>query len=182
LFGSPGPLNGDGEEDEIDGGPAAGNDLQHIADGRTSGASDEGDASRKAREGAFAGGIEESFTGQFFAKLSEGEFERSESLGPDFANDDLVGTAGFVDLDASGDDDLESVLKLKFEALGGIAPEDGSDLGGVVLEGQVDVSGSGTGAVGDFAAHADGGEGDFQNFLDVIGQFADAEDREFRPG
>ena len=65
-------MNGDGEEQDIEAGVAAGDDVQKVADDGAGGRGDDAGGVRKGGQGAFARGVEEAFGFEALLELFEG--------------------------------------------------------------------------------------------------------------
>jgi len=68
-------LNGDGNDEDVEAGMAAGDDVEEVADDGAGGRSDDSDGAGKRGQRLFAAGIEQAFSLEAFLELLEGELE-----------------------------------------------------------------------------------------------------------
>ena len=155
--------------------PTPAKDLEEIANRRAGGACDHGDLPDERGQGAFAGGIEKPFAGQFFAELAEGEFQRAHATGLDLFDDQLITAARGVDLEAAFADDFQAVVHIEAERAATGAPHGRFELRPVVLKREVAMARLRTGEVRYFACDPDAGEGGFDQVFDLGGQLPDRE-------
>jgi len=96
-------LHGDGEEEDVEAGMAAGDDVEEVANDRAGGRGDDGDGAWERGEGALAIGVEEAFVFESLLELFEGELERAGADGLHGFSDELHLSALLVDADAAAD-------------------------------------------------------------------------------
>jgi hypothetical protein len=88
---------------------AAADDGDDVADDGTGGGGDDADATREGGQGALASGIEEAFGVKTGLELLEGKLERASATWLHGVGDELELTSGFVDGDATADEDGEAI-------------------------------------------------------------------------
>ena len=144
-------LDADGEEHGVEAGETAVGGGQDVVEDIAGAAGDDDDSLREARDGAFAGGVEEAFGFEFFTELAEGEFEGTGALGEEGFDVELEFALGFVEFDVAAGDDGEAVFGAEFEAGEAVFPEDAGELGAGFFEGEEGVAAVVGAEVGEFA-------------------------------
>ena len=175
-------LHGDGIEQDVEAGVAAGDDVEEVADDGAGGRGDDADGAGKGGQRALAVGVEEAFGFEALLELLEGELERACADGLHGFGDELHLAALLVDADAAADQDVEAVFRAEAEKHGLAAEEDDGELGVGVLEGEVDVAGGGGAVVGDFAFDPDVAVLLLDEFADLGDELADGPDAAGRAG
>ena len=89
---------------------------------------DDADADGKARQRAFAGGVEEAVGEEFFLELLEGELQRAMALRLDGFDDELIFAAQLVDIDAAAHENLNAVFRFELQPPVRELPADALDL------------------------------------------------------
>ena len=169
-------LHGDGKDEDVEAGVAAGDDVEEVADDGSGGRGDDADGAGKGGQGALARGVEEAFGLEAFFELFEGELQGACADGLHGFGDQLHLAALLVDADAAADQDVEAVLGTEAQEHGLAAEEDDGELGVGVLEGEVDVAGGGGTEVGDFALDPDVAVLLLDEFADLGDEVADGPD------
>ena len=110
-------LHGDGVEEDVEAGVAAGDDGEEVANDSASGRGDDACGVRECGQRAFAFGVEEAFGFEALLELFEGELERACADGFHGFCDELHLSALFVDADASADEDVKAVFRAEAKKL-----------------------------------------------------------------
>ena len=118
------PLHGSGVDEEVEAGVTAADDGDDVADDGAGGRGDDADAARERRQGALAGGVEESLGGEALLELLEGELQGAAAARLHGLGDQLQLATALVDGDAAAHQHGEAVGGAEAEKLGLAAEED----------------------------------------------------------
>src|SRR5262249_10173833 len=154
--------------------------AQHVADRRAAGRGDDADLAREPRQLALARLIEEPLGLKSCLELLEGQLERSEPLGLQQLDHQLVLAALRVDLDAAERHHVQAVGRLELDAAAAIAKEHGADLRLGVLQGEVCVARAVEPEVRDLALDPDRRKALLERLLQTPRQLRNAQDRASR--
>src|SRR4051812_2660647 len=120
--------------------PASGEQLQHVADGRTGRAGDESNRPRVRWQALLAARVEVALRLQFLAELLQGEFESPDAFGLNLFDGKLVFAMRRIDRQPAARDHLHAVARLKTDAQADTAIEDRAESRSFVFERQVNVA------------------------------------------
>ena len=148
-------LNGDGVEQHVEAGVAAGDDVEEVADDGAGGRGDDADGAGKGGQRALAVGVEEALGLEALLELLEGQLQRAGADGLHGLGDQLHLAALLVDADAAAHQHVQAVFGAEAEQHGLAAEEHDGELGVGVLEREVDVAGGRGAVVGDLALDPD---------------------------
>ncbi len=135
-----GTLHEGRRHDQVEPGPAAAKDGEHIAQGRALERSDYAHAPGKGRDGAPSIGIGEPLGRQAPLGLLESHLKRPKARGLQDGGVELEISRGFVYRELAPGQDHHSIVGLEAEALGACPPHDGFQRPPVVLQGEVAVA------------------------------------------
>ncbi len=105
--------------------------------------SNDADALRQLRDGAFTRRIEQSFGGQLLLQLLKGKLQRAVALRFDRFHQKLVLAARFVDVDVAARQDRHAVLRLAFQIAQRLAEAHAAQLRFMILEREVAMAAGG---------------------------------------
>ena len=180
LFGAAVPLHPHGPHQHAPGEPVR-DAVQDVADDGAGRRGDDPDHARQERQGALAGGIEQSFGGEAAAPLLHHGHEGADAGGFERFDDDLVGGLARKGRDLAGRHHLHALFGLDAHARETRAPHDGIDAGALVLEGEIGVAGGmRSPVVRHLAPHPDVSEPLLDGALQRTGEFGDADFRGVR--
>ena len=117
--------------------------MEDVADDCAGRAGDDADAAREAGQGAFAGGVEDAFGGEFGFEFFECGLKGAGADGFDGLDDELILAAGLVDFDAAADEDFGTVPGLVLQKAVRAFPAGGAEGGAAVLKSEISMAGSG---------------------------------------
>src|SRR5439155_26029103 len=112
------PLHWEGPNPDLRGRRAPIEDLEHVADRGAGAAGDQDEAAREAWQLLLAAWIGVPPGRQFLLQLTERQFERTDALGLDFLDLQLVFAARHVDDEAALRDHLQAVLQVEAQPQG----------------------------------------------------------------
>src|SRR5262249_44980029 len=144
-------LNPHWENPDIQGQPAARENLKHVAHGRSRRTGDQHQTSRKFRQRFLSRQFKVSQLGKLLTKLAKRQLQGADAFRLDLVDNELVFSVRRIDLDSPAGDDFESVLKLILQSLSGRFPNDGRELSVLVFQTRVEVPGGGRSEIGDLS-------------------------------
>ena len=111
--------------------------------------------------------------------MDKGELQRTDSLGFQVFDDELVFPALLENRDPAADNHPHAVFRLEFKRPGRGTEHDAAHLAACILEGEIEVAGERHGKVGDLPLHPDMLEILFKHPPDQAVKLADCEDSLF---
>ena len=148
-------LHGDREEQHVEAGVAAADDVEEVANHRAGGRGDDADGARKCGQRPLAGGVEEAFGLEPLLELFEGQLQRAGADRLHGFGHQLHLAALLVDADPAAHQHVQAVLGAKAQQHGLAAEEHDGQLRVGVFEREVDVAGGRGAVVGDLALDPD---------------------------
>src|SRR5262249_36119033 len=126
-------------------------------------------------QGTFARLIEQAFARQALPQNAKRSLQRTQPLGLDALNHELIAAARGIDVQVALADHFQSVFKLEPHRSGRSAPQDGPDLRRVVLQREIKMPRLRARQVRNLAADPYGAEAALQRALDLFGQLGNAQ-------
>ena len=150
-----GPLHAHRADQHLHPRRAPAQNVEHVLDGRAARGSDDPDAAREFRQGAFAGRLKKSFCFQFAFERFEFRLQKAEPARLQDLHAELILPARFEDGDVAVNLHLHAVGERSGEGRERVAKDHAGDRGALVFEGEILVTGRVLLVVGDFPLHPD---------------------------